>query len=167
MFMLGTLTLYSQVRPPKSRVANLRRGVSSYPLVSGPGVGSPLVARASQAASTHPKNPGPSLKTPVQTSFVPQRIICTAPAVAAILTAPVPGAWGVMQLNTCGHPLPPHLGQPAPRHAIRTFALCPLDRRSRAEGPPLQHRCLLRWSVWPLLDIGPLKTRTVIPEEPE
>jgi hypothetical protein len=113
--------------------------VSLYPLVSGPGVGSPPVARASQAASIHSESPRLLPKTPGQTSCVPQRILCTATAVAAALTAPVPGAWGVMQLNTCGHPLPPHLGQPAPRHAIRAFALCPLDRRSGAEGVPLEH----------------------------
>lgn len=101
------------------------------------------------------KGPGPSSSTLGQTSCVPQRILCTATDVAATLTAPVPGAWGVMQLSTCGHPLLPHLDHPAPRHAIRAFALCPLDRCSRGECPPLQHRCLLRWSVRPLLNIGP------------
>ena len=59
---------------------------------------------------------------------------CGAPAVAAALTAPVPGAWGGMQHYNCGYPLPPHLDHPAPQHAIRTFALCPQDRRSSPEA---------------------------------
>ncbi|KAK1836236.1 hypothetical protein QBC39DRAFT_326798 [Podospora conica] len=56
---------------------------------------------ASKVTAIHHKGSGPtgpSLKTLGRTSCVPQRILCTATAVAAALTAPVPGARGVMQL---------------------------------------------------------------------
>lgn len=56
--MLGTLTLYSQVRPPRPQVAHLGRGVSSYPLVSGPGAGSPLSREPPKRPSSTPRAMG-------------------------------------------------------------------------------------------------------------